>query len=165
MKGEFAADGEVKPLWELFMGGERSLAGRVHAVGSLSGTLADPQAQGEATIAAGRFSDAATGLKLTNVSLAAQLKHDAIDVSQFAGQDGATGSLTGSGRISLERAGASSFRLDLNHFRLIDNDLATATASGEATISRAADGAVKLTGALLIDRADRRLPTLPCPRG
>ena len=35
-----------------------------------------------------------------------------------------------SGRISLERAGASSFRLDLNRFRLLDNDVATAVASG-----------------------------------
>jgi translocation and assembly module TamB len=152
--GDFSADGEVKPLWNLLMGAERSLAGKVHAVGTVAGTLADPQARGEATLAGGQFSDSATGLKLTNVALAAQLNQNAIDVSQFAGQDGASGSLQGSGRISLERAGASSFRLDLAHFRLIDNDLATAVASGQTTISRAADGTVKLTGALVIDRAD-----------
>ena len=154
MKGDFSADGEVKPLWDLLMGGERSLAGKVHAVGTLGGTLADPQAKGEATIAAGQFSDSATGLKLTNVGLSARLDQNAIDVSQFTGQDGAAGSVSGSGRISLQRAGASSFRLDLNRFRLIDNDIATAVASGQATISRGADGAVKLTGALAIDRAD-----------
>ena len=154
IRGDFSADGQIKPLWELFMGGERSLAGNVHAVGTLGGTLADPQARGDATIADGQFVDSATGLKLTGVSLAAQLSQNAIDVSQFAGQDGAGGQIKGSGRISLERAGSSSFRLDLTRFRLIDNDLATAVASGEATISRAADGAVKLTGALLIDRAD-----------
>ncbi len=154
MRGDFSADGEVKPLWDLLMGGERTLAGKVHAVGTLSGTLADPQAKGEASIASGQFIDSATGLKLANVSLSARLDQSAIDVSQFTGQDGASGSVTGSGRISLERAGASSFRLDLNRFRLIDNDIATAIASGQATISRGADGAVKLTGALSIDRAD-----------
>ena len=154
MKGDFSADGEVKPLWDLLMGGERSLAGKVHAVGTLGGTLADPQAKGEATIAAGQFSDSATGLKLTNVGMSARLDQSAIDVSQFTGQDGAAGSVSGSGRISLERAGASSFRLDLTRFRLIDNDIATAVASGQATISRGGDGAVKLTGALSIDRAD-----------
>jgi len=154
MKGDFAADGEVKPLWDLLMGGERSLAGKVHAVGTLGGTLADPQARGEATIAAGQFTDSATGLKLTDVSLAAQLDQNAIDVSQFTGKDGASGQVSGSGRVSLQRAGASSFHLDLTRFRLIDNDLATAIASGQATISRGADGAVKLTGALSIDRAD-----------
>ncbi len=154
MRGDFSADGEVKPLWDLLMGGERSLAGKVHAVGTLGGTLADPQARGEATIAAGQFTDSATGLKLTNVALAARLDQSAIDVSQFTGQDGASGSVSGSGRVSLERAGASSFHLDLTRFRLIDNDLATAIATGQATISRGADGAVKLTGALSIDRAD-----------
>jgi translocation and assembly module TamB len=154
MKGEFSADGEVKPLWDLLMGGERSLAGKVHAVGTLGGTIADPQARGEATIAAGRFSDSATGLKLTNVTLVAKLDQSAIDVSQFAGQDGASGTVSGSGRVSLERAGDSSFRIDLNRFRLIDNDIATAVASGQATIDRGADGSVKLIGALTVDRAD-----------
>ncbi len=154
MRGDFAADGEIKPLWTLFMGGERSLAGNVHATGTLAGTLADPQARGEAAISDGAFSDAATGLKLANVSIAARLDQSAIDVSNFTGQDGSGGSVAGQGRISLERAGVSSFRLDLNRFRLIDNDIATATASGQTTISRDADGAVKLTGVLTIDRAD-----------
>ena len=154
MKGDFSADGEVKPLWDLLMGGERGLSGKVHAVGTLGGTLADPQARGEATIASGQFTDSATGLKLTNVSLSAQLDQSAINFTQFAGQDGAGGSVSGSGLLSLTRAGASSFRLDLTRFRLIDNDLATAVASGQATISRGADGSVKLSGALSIDRAD-----------
>jgi translocation and assembly module TamB len=45
-------------------------------------------------------------------------------------------------------------RLDLKGFRLIDNEKATATATGQATISRAADGKVKIAGDLAIDRAD-----------
>ncbi len=88
------------------------------------------------------------------MTLDASLDRDAISVGQFSGQDGAGGSVTGSGRLSLERAGASSFKLDLKGFRLIDNDIATAAASGEATISRGADGAVKLAGTLTVDRAD-----------
>jgi translocation and assembly module TamB len=154
MHGTFSADGEIKPLWDLVMGGERGLAGQVHARATLGGTLADPQASGEASIANGKFSDSATGLKLTGVTLAAQMNQDAVDVSQFAGQDGDGGSVTGSGRFSLQRAGDSSFKLDFQHFRLIDNDLATAAATGQAMLSRAADGSVKLTGALTIDRAD-----------
>jgi translocation and assembly module TamB len=154
MHGDFSADGEVRPLWDLVMGGERSLAGQVHAQATLTGTLNDPLAVGEASISNGRFSDSASGLKLSSVTLDAKLQHSAIDVSEFAGQDGAGGSVTGSGLFSLERAGASNFRLDFRHFRLIDNDLASASATGQATLSRAADGAVKLTGALTIDRAD-----------
>jgi translocation and assembly module TamB len=37
---------------------------------------------------------------------------------------------------------------------LIDNNLGSANASGQATIDRAANGAIRLTGALTIDRAD-----------
>ena len=44
MRGKFFADGEVKPLWDLLVGGERELAGHVQMQGTLSGTLADPRA-------------------------------------------------------------------------------------------------------------------------
>ena len=39
------------------------------------------------------------------------------------------GSVSGSGRISLERQGVSSFRLDLHGFRLIDNEQGVASAT------------------------------------
>ena len=154
MHGEFAAQGEVKPLWDLLMGGERGLAGQIKAQGTLAGTLADPRAEGEATIANGQFSDSETGLKLRGVSMSARLADNAVDVSQFSGQDGSGGTISGSGVISLARAGASNFKLTLNNFRLLDNDVATAAASGQATIDRAADGKVKLAGALTVGRAD-----------
>jgi translocation and assembly module TamB len=154
MRGDFAADGEVKPLWNLLMGGERSLAGNVHVSGALSGAIADPQARGQAAISGGSFADASTGLKLTGVALAAELDQNTIEVTRFAGQDGSGGAVSGQGRISLARGGASDLRIALQRFRLIDNDLATAVASGEATLSRGADGSARLSGALTIDRAD-----------
>lgn len=62
--------------------------------------------------------------------------------------------MAGSGRISLARDGVGSFKLDLKGFRVIDNELAVATASGQTTVNRGADGKVKMVGALTIDRAD-----------
>lgn len=161
MSGKFFASGEIRPLWDLLVGGERSLSGQVQTQGTIGGTLADPQAVGGLTVAGGQFEDGATGLSLRNVVIDADFNHDAVDVTQASGVDGRGGTLAGSGRISLERQGVSSFRLDLRRFRLIDNELATASATGQATINRAADGKVKLSGALTIDRADvaPRLPT------
>jgi len=153
LKGDFSIAGELKPIWDLTMGGQRSLSGKVTAAGTLGGTLADPRALGTASLEGGRFQDAGTGLKLQAVTLRATLADNAVDVSQFSGSDGAKGTLAGSGRISLAREGASSFRLDLQRFRLIDNDLAQATASGKVAVTRAADGRVKLSGALLVDHA------------
>ncbi|HEX5777032.1 MAG TPA: translocation/assembly module TamB domain-containing protein [Caulobacteraceae bacterium] len=154
MRGRFFADGEIKPLWDLFVGGERSLAGRVVTEGTLGGSLADPRITGVASLAGGSFDDGQTGLRLRNIALAAVLEGEQINVSSLTATDGDGGRLTGQGRISLERSGASSFRLDLARFQLIDNDMATAEATGAATISRDAQGRVKLTGALTIDRAD-----------
>jgi len=74
--------------------------------------------------------------------LAADFARSAVDVTQASGVDGHGGSVSGAGRISLERQGVSSFRLDLHGFRLIDNEQATASATGQATINRAANGQV-----------------------
>jgi translocation and assembly module TamB len=159
--GRFAAQGEVRPLWDLLVGGERSLAGKVIAQGTVGGTLSRPNATGQISVADGRFDDGATGLSLRNVALQADFARDSVSVTQATGVDGRGGSVAGTGVISLAREGASSLRLDLKGFRLIDNDLATASATGRATVDRAADGKVRISGALTIDRADvaARLPT------
>lgn len=154
MQGRFFAEGEVRPLWELVIGGERALAGFVRAEGTVSGTLADPRASGQVSVERGRFDDGGTGLTLRDVTLRAAFTEDAVNVSEARGDDGRGGQVSGQGRISLAPEGASSFRMDLKGFRLIDNEIATASASGQASVNRGADGKVRLTGDLTIDRAD-----------
>ena len=154
VRGQFTARGEIKPLWDLLGSSERSVSGMVDAEGALAGTLADPRLTGRASLEGGRVEDGQTGLSLRDVIVRVALADNAIDVSQVSGGDGQGGTVSGSGRISLARDGLGSFKLDLKGFRVIDNDLASATASGQTTINRGADGKVKLTGALTIDRAD-----------
>ncbi|RAK69236.1 translocation/assembly module TamB [Phenylobacterium kunshanense] len=154
MRGRFSAEGEVRPLWDLFMGGDRSLAGFVRTEGTLAGSLASPRATGRVSVERGRFDDGVSGLSLREVTLAAVFAEDGIDVSEARGVDGHGGSVAGQGHVSLQRDGVSSFRLDLRGFRLIDNEMATASASGQATIRRATDGKVTLTGDLVIDQAE-----------
>ena len=154
VQGRFSAQGEIKPLWNLLMGADRSLSGRINLQASLGGTLADPRLLGTATLDDGGFEDGQTGLRLKNVTLRAAMADNAIDVSQAIGEDGQGGSVSGAGRISLARDGVGSFKLDLKSFRLIDNDLASAVATGSATVNRSADGKIKLAGAVTIDRAD-----------
>jgi len=154
MSGHFDINGELKPIWDLAMGSERSVSGKVTAQGELRGTLSDPGAVGTLALDGGKFTDAETGLKLQDVTLRAALDDYAVDVSQVSGADGHGGQVSGSGRISLFREGDSTFRLNLKAFRLIDNKLGSASASGQATLDRAADGKVRIVGALNIDRAD-----------
>ncbi|RRN63753.1 translocation/assembly module TamB [Caulobacter sp. 602-1] len=154
VQGQFSAKGEIKPLWNLLMGADRSLSGRINLQGSIGGTLADPRLLGSATLDNGGFEDGQTGLRLRNVVLRTALADNAIDVSQAIGEDGQGGTISGQGRISLARDGVGNFKLDMKSFRLIDNDLASAVASGQAAVNRSADGKIKLTGAVTLDRAD-----------
>ncbi len=161
LRGEVYADGEVKPLWDLLVGGQRELAGRVKLQGVVSGTLADPRAVGNASVTAGRFSDAWSGLVLRDVNFVADLADNVVNLSQVRGSDGHSGTVEGEGRVSLVRAGSSTFELDLKGFRLIDNDLGTASATGKVTLDRKADGKARIAGNLNVDRADiaARAPT------
>lgn len=154
VKGRFSADGEIKPLWDLLVGGERTVSGDVSVAATMGGTLVDPLFEGHASLQGGTFEDGVIGLKLRGLGIDADLANEQIDVSRFSAIDGRGGGVEGSGRISLKRNGEGSFKVALDQFQLFDNDTATATATGEATLSRASDGKVQLVGDLRIDRAD-----------
>ncbi len=162
--GQFSADGELRPLWDLLVGGDQRLSGRVSTHGALSGTLAAPKVTGHAAIANGRYQNYAVGLDLQQFTMDADFGREAVRVQQISGVDGHGGSLSGSGDISLAKAGGSSFAMKLKRFRVIDNDTATATMSGDVTVTRDARGQAKLAGSLKVDRADLS-PSAPAPTG
>jgi translocation and assembly module TamB len=154
MRGRLQADGEVQPLWDLFYGGDRQLAGQVHLAGELGGTLNDPQITGQAQVTGGRMQDYATGLVLTNLNASAELKRQVVSITAFSAKDEKGGALSGSGTVSLERGGGSDVRIELQKFRLIDNDEAEATATGVVALTRSSEGAIRNPGDLRIDRAE-----------
>jgi translocation and assembly module TamB len=154
LQGDFQADGQVQPLWDLFFGGERTLGGKLAAKIAIAGTPADPKVTGRADLTDGLFDDYATGLKLRQVSLGAALNTDSVSIDRFSGSDTGKGKVTGSGQMSLQRNGGGDLILNLMGFRLIDNDTAQADATGLVTLTRAADGKAKLGGTLTIDRGE-----------
>ncbi len=165
IQGQFSAEGEIRPLWSLFYGGERVLAGQARVSATLGGTLKDPELTGQASVAKGRLEDFATGLVLTDLSLDAALQRKTITLSSFTAQDGKDGKVSGDGSISLDRGGASNLTLTLENFRLLDNDAVQARATGLIKITRSADGRARLQGALQLNRAEinaeTRLPHTP----
>ncbi len=154
MQGVFEADGEIQPLWDLFLGGERTLGGHLAAKTTLAGTLADPKITGRVDLAGGLFDDYATGLKLRNLAIGAALNTDAIALDRFQATDTGKGQVSGSGQVSLARGGGSTLTLNLNGFRLIDNDTAQADASGNVVVTRGSDGKAKIAGALTLIKGD-----------
>ncbi len=154
VRGTFSADGELRPLWDLLVGGDRTLSGRVATQGTVAGTLNDLQISGDASVSKGRFQDAPTGLVLQDLEVKARFARNVVDISRFSGADVKGGTVTGDGQISLQRDGGSNFALTLSKFRLIDNTLARGTASGSVKVVRDAEGHAKLSGTLVVDRAD-----------
>jgi translocation and assembly module TamB len=165
MTGRFDVDGEIEPVWQLLFGGSRTLGGRATAHGAIAGTLNDPSFTGQASLADGRFEDSGTGLKLRNVAAQADLAQDVISVRGFTASDAKSGTVSGQGQFSLAKGGASTLTLNLKAFQLLDNETATAIASGAVTISRNAAGKATLAGQLLINRADISAKTSRAPPG
>ena len=154
MKGRVDITGEIKPIWDLFFSGNQAMAGLLDAHGTLGGTLAKPQFQGSADLTKGSFDDVAAGLRLRDLGLHAEASADQVSVKSLSANDGAGGIVSGQGLVGLGRDAPSSLTLALKRFKLIDNELVDASASGTATIVRAADGRATAMGDLTIDHAE-----------
>lgn len=153
MSGEISIQGQIQPIWDLLAGGERSLSGQVNARATIAGSMAEPRLNGRLDLQQGRFRDSATGVRLDNVALASRFDDTTGLVESFSAIDGSGGSISGNGRIGLKEGSGSSFQLLLNRFRIIDNDIAEAKASGLLTVTRGAEGNITLSGEMDIDEA------------
>lgn len=153
MSGEVDIDGQIQPIWDVFFGGERSLAGQVNASATLGGTLAAPLINGSLALAQGQFRDNSSGLTLDDMVLAARFDDTTALIQTFTATDSSGGTVSGGGRIGLREGSGSNFELALTRFRIIDNDIAVARASGPLTVVRATDGNVTLSGEVNVDQA------------
>ncbi|WP_396593946.1 translocation/assembly module TamB domain-containing protein [Brevundimonas sp. R86498] len=153
MSGDVVVRGQIQPIWDVFFGGERTLAGQVDVRATLGGTLADPALTGRLGLAEGQFRDNAVGLVLDDVVLASRFDDATALVETFTATDDAGGTVSGRGRIGLREGSGSSFQLALTRFRIIDNDIAEARASGPLTVVRGPDGNIRLAGEIDIDEA------------
>lgn len=153
MQGTVNIRGQIQPIWDLFLGGDRSLAGQMNANATLAGTLAEPRINGRLDLAQGAFRDNATGLRLAGMTLNSRFDDTTALIETFSANDGSGGDVSGQGRIGLRQGSGSSFQLLLRRFRIIDNDIAEARASGPITVIRGEDGNIRLTGQMDIDEA------------
>lgn len=160
MTGEVSVRGQIQPIWDLFLGGERSLAGQVDGEATLAGTLNEPRISGRLNVAEGTFRDNGTGVVLNGLTVTSRFDDTTALIETFSASDGAGGTVSGSGRIGLKQGSASSLQLALARFRIIDNDIAQARASGPITVTRAEDGNILLAGPIDIDdaRIEANLP-------
>jgi len=164
MSGQIAINGQIQPIWDLFLGGAQSLSGQIAARATLAGTLNEPRLNGRLDLTQGTFRDSITGLRLESVTLASRFDDSQAVIERFEAADGVKGTVTGNGNLGLRQGSGSTLRLELTRFRVIDNDIAEARANGVLTAVRGADGNIQLSGDLNIDEANIS-PNLPGSNG
>ncbi len=164
MSGDVVLAGEIRPIWDLVLGGERSLSGQVSGRAAVSGSINEPILDGRVDLRNGAFTDSFTGARLANLTFGATFDGGGAHVERFSATDGGEGTVSGSGDLNLRQGGESNFTLTLQRFLVVDNDTATAHASGSVVASRAVDGAILLSGDLGVDDA-RVAADPPTPSG
>ncbi len=164
MSGRVSINGQIQPIWDLFLGGERSLAGQVNGQATLAGTLNAPRLNGRFDLSQGSYRENAVGLVLSDMTLRTRFDDTTAQIETFTANDGSGGTVTGQGRVGLRQGSGSNAQLTLSRFRVIDNDIAEARASGPITIVRGADGNIQLGGRIDIDEAKIE-PELPGATG
>lgn len=164
MSGEITLQGQIRSIWDLVLGGERSLSGIVDGRATLSGSINDPLADGYLNITQGRFEDGGTGVVLNDLTMRTRFDAATARILTFEANDGSgedAGRVTGQGSLGLRTGSGSNFTLMLSDFRVIQTDLATARASGPIRVERDADGAISLSGQLDVSEAVISAEDLP----
>ncbi|MFN7110791.1 MAG: translocation/assembly module TamB domain-containing protein [Brevundimonas sp.] len=164
MSGNVSINGQIQPIWDLFLGGDRSLAGQVAGQATVSGTLAAPRLNGRFDLTQGSYRENSVGLVLGDLTLRTSFDDTTALIETFTANDTAGGTVAGQGRIGLRQGSGSTAQLNLTRFRVIDNDIGEARASGPITIVRAQDGNIQLSGQMNIDEA-RIEPEVPGATG
>jgi len=164
MSGSVSINGQIQPIWDLFLGGERSLAGQVAGQAEIAGTLAAPRLNGRFDLSQGSYREKGVGLVLGDLNLRTRFDDTTAQIETFTANDTAGGTVTGQGRVGLREGSGSTARLTLTRFRVIDNDIGEARASGPITIVRGQDGNIQLSGDITIDEA-RIEPEVPGSTG
>lgn len=153
MSGRVSINGQIQPIWDLFLGGDRSLAGQVNGQATIAGTLKAPRLNGRFDLSQGSYRENAIGLRLGDLTLRTSFDDTTAQIQTFTANDGSGGTVSGQGRIGLREGSSSNAQLTLTRFRVIDNDIAQARASGPITIVRGADGNIQLGGQINVDEA------------
>jgi translocation and assembly module TamB len=125
----------------------------------LEGSLAAPRLTGDASIANGSFRDLQHGVTLNEITAAITADDRRFNLTRFAARTAGGGSLGGSGMIDLGKPRLPyEVRLNANAARPVNSDLGNATLDGALTLAGEALGDSRITGKLLVRRAELRIP-------
>jgi translocation and assembly module TamB len=143
----------------LLAAGAQRVAGIANLNLRLEGSLAAPRLGGQANIANGSFRDLQHGVTLNEITAAISAEGQRLNLTRFAARTAGGGSLAGSGTLDLGKPRLPfDLRLRADAARPVNSDLGSATLDGEVRLAGEALGESRLSGKLLVRRAELRIP-------
>jgi translocation and assembly module TamB len=125
----------------------------------LEGSLAAPRLGGQANIANGSFRDLQHGISLNEIAAAITAEGERLNLTRFSARTAGGGSLNGTGSLDLGKPRLPfELRLRADAARPVDSDLGSATLDGDVRFAGEALGESRLSGKLLVRRAELRIP-------
>jgi autotransporter translocation and assembly factor TamB len=152
--GNFTIDGEIRPLADLFLAGQRYLSGKFKGQGNISGTINDPIVDGDFALSNGKYREPELGLTLNDLNLNGTIDSQKLDIVNFTAKDGRHGEIKGEGQVGLRGNSERSFHINTHKFRLVDNDIAVIDATGDTVLEHIDNRQSRLSGQLRIDFAE-----------
>ena len=149
--------GPLAPLWALAAPPDLRVEGDFN-IDLSNGDGRTFRFSGPAALENGVFEDGFTGLHMVEISAAAELFPDRIELSQAAAQGGRSGTISATGVYSFSGDGEVAVTLD--HLRAFKRSDVTAEVSGRAILDRR-NRRTHVSGDLEIDRARINLANLP----
>ncbi|MBO6674821.1 MAG: translocation/assembly module TamB domain-containing protein [Rhizobiales bacterium] len=138
-------------------GTQLSGVGTVNA--TARGSLADPQITGSIAVSGGQVVDPSTGIRLTDVTLAARLDGQRAVIERASAQVRGGGAINASGTVGLGDGLPADLRIGLNGVRYADGTLIVTTFDGDLTISGPLARAPQLAGTINVRETEIQIPS------
>jgi len=123
------------------------------------GSLANPQITGSLAVSGGQVVDPSTGIRLTDVTLAARLDGQQAVIERASAQVRGGGSINASGTVGLGDALPADLRIGLNGVRYADGTLIVTTVDGDLTITGSLANAPTLAGTINVRQTEIQIPS------
>jgi translocation and assembly module TamB len=123
------------------------------------GSLSDPQITGSIAVSGGQVVDPSTGIRLTDVTLAARLDGQLAVIERASAQVRGGGTINASGSVGLGDGLPADLRIGLNGVRYADGTLIVTTVDGDLTITGPLANAPTLAGTINVRETEIQIPS------
>jgi len=158
LRGEAKGTLDLVLLDMLIAGGADRVRGKADLDLAVAGTLADPQAAGEATLTEGEYDNLRFGTKLRRITAQLHATGNRIEIVGLTARGPGGGRLSGSGAITLAGDTGLDLALQMSKLRALDTDLASAVIDGDLTLRGALAQRLALAGTIKVREAEIRIP-------